>query len=97
MANQHGSIRVIARGTILFAFFLNLPLLAGTALAEDKEPFAVVELGAAAEWSLNGGGGSNFGPTAAVEFTPIPHWLEIETGVSPMFGRPDRMGYGLCI
>jgi hypothetical protein len=87
MANRHGSVRVIVRGTILFALFLNLPLPATTALAEDKEPLAVVEFGAAAEWGLSGGGGSSFGPTAAVEFTPIPHWLEIETGVSPMFGR----------
>ena len=47
---------------------------------------AIVELGAAPNWSLSGGGGS-FGPTVAVEFTPIEHWLEIEAGVTPLFAR----------
>jgi hypothetical protein len=89
--NRHGLVRVLARGTISFALFSGLPLTglvppAATAFAGEKEPFAVVEFGAAAEWSVNGGGAS-FGPTAAVEFTPIKDWLEIETGVSPMLGR----------
>jgi hypothetical protein len=86
MVTQHGLVRVTARGAMVFALFSSLLLPAVTAFAEDKEPLAVVELGAAAEWSLNGGG-SSFGPVAAVEFTPIRNWLEIETGVSPMFGR----------
>jgi hypothetical protein len=59
---------------------------AGTALAEDKEPFAVVEFGGAGEWGLPNGGAS-LGPTAAVEFTPIKNWLEIETGVTSLFSR----------
>jgi hypothetical protein len=63
-----------------------LLLFAGTALAEEKDPFAVVELGAAGEWGLPNGG-SSFGPTAAVEFTPIKNWLEIEAGVTSLFGR----------
>jgi hypothetical protein len=86
MMNRQGLVRVIARGGILLALFSCLPLLTAPAFAEEKEPFAVVEFGAAAAWSLNGGS-SSFGPTAAVEFTPIKDWLEIETGVSPMFGR----------
>ena len=47
---------------------------------------AIVELGGAAAWDLKGGG-SSFGPDLAVEFTPIENWLEIEAGVTPLFGR----------
>jgi len=56
------------------------------AAEKDKEPFAEIEIGSSGEWGLSGGGLS-FGPTVAVEFTPIEHWLEIEAGVSPLFGR----------
>lgn len=66
----------------------SLFLCPGTALAQqaDREPAAVVELGGSAGWNLKGGG-SSFGPTAAVEVTPIQKWLELEAGVTPMFGR----------
>jgi hypothetical protein len=50
--------------------------------AEDKEPFAVVELGAATERSLQEGTVSA-GPSASVEFPIIKDWLEIEAGISP--------------
>lgn len=76
-----GLIRALARGQALA-----LLLFAGAALAEDKQPLAVFELGAAGEWGLNSGG-SSFGPTAAVEFTPIKNWLVIETGVAALFSR----------
>jgi len=56
--------------------------------AEDKEPFAVVELGAATERSIQDGTYS-FGPSASVEFPVIKDWLEIETGISPLF-RPGQ-------
>jgi hypothetical protein len=62
-----------------------LLLFAGQAQAEEKEPSAIVEIGSAGEWGLQNGG-SSFGPTVAVEFTPIEHWLEIEAGVSTLFG-----------
>jgi hypothetical protein len=60
-----------------------LPLFAGAAQAEEKEPTAIVEIGGAGEWDFPN---SKFGPTAAVEFTPVKNWLEIEAGVSTMFG-----------
>jgi len=67
----------------------SLLLYAGNAAAQgveaDKE-IAVVELGGAANQSLKGGG-SSFGPNFAVEVTPIENWLEIEGGVTPLFGR----------
>jgi hypothetical protein len=59
-------------------------LHAGLAMAGEKEPLAVVELGTATEWGLNGSGPS-FGPMAAVEFTPIKNWLVIEPGVATLF------------
>ena len=43
-------------------------LFAGEAWAEEKEPTAIVELGAAGEWDFLS---DRLGPTAAVEFTPI--------------------------
>jgi hypothetical protein len=59
-------------------------LFVTNAQAEDKEPAAVVELGAVGDWGVPGGA-SSFGPSAAVEFTPIKDWLAIEAGVAPKF------------
>jgi hypothetical protein len=59
-----------------------IAVLAATAHAEEKEPTAIIELGAAGEWDFPSG---KLGPTAAVEFTPIKDCLEIEAGVSSMF------------
>jgi hypothetical protein len=56
--------------------------------AEDKEPFALVELGPATERSIQEGTYS-VGPSAAVEFPVIKDWLEIEAGISPLF-RPGQ-------
>jgi hypothetical protein len=60
----------------------------GNAFAQsvDKEPVAVVEIGGAGDWSVNEGG-SSFGPTVAVEVTPIENWLELEAGVTSLFAR----------
>jgi hypothetical protein len=41
---------------------------------EDKDPIAIVELGAA-----------TFAPNLAAEVTPIENWLELEAGVSPFY------------
>ena len=53
---------------------------------EEKESLAVIELGGAGSWSVKGGG-SGFGPTVALEVTPIEKWLELEAGVTPLFSR----------
>jgi len=65
---------------------ISLVLCAGKVLPQtgDKEPAAVIELGAAANRSLTEGQ-SSFGPTVAVEVTPIENWLELEAGVTPLF------------
>jgi len=64
-------------------------LCSGRAFAQagdQKEPAAILEIGAAPSWSITDGG-SNFSPTVAVEVTPIENWLEIEAGVTPIFSR----------
>ncbi len=53
---------------------------------EDKDPAAIIELGAATSWNVTGGA-ATFAPNLAVETTPIENWLEIEVGVSPFYTR----------
>ena len=73
-----------AKPILLVSLFLS----AGNAFAQssEKEPAAIVELGGAASHGLTGEGMS-FGPTVAVEVTPIESWLELEAGVTPLFTR----------
>jgi hypothetical protein len=52
--------------------------------AEDQDPAAILEIGAATSWNVSGGA-ATFAPNFAVETTPIENWLEIEAGVSPFF------------
>ncbi len=51
---------------------------------EDKDPLAIVELGAATSWNFSGGA-ATFAPNLAAEVTPIENWLELEAGVSPFY------------
>src|SRR5579863_9038714 len=72
------------------SWIIGVCLFAASACAQDvkdvdKEPAAILELGAQPSWNVKGG--SSFGPTAAIEFTPIEKWLEIEAGVTPLFSR----------
>jgi hypothetical protein len=53
---------------------------------EDKDPIAILELGAATSWNLSGGAAA-FAPNLAAEVTPIENWLELEAGVSPFYTR----------
>ena len=65
-------------------------VLCGTRVAaqtvEADREVAVIEVGAAAGQSLKGDG-SSFGPTVAVEVTPIEGRLELEAGITPLFSR----------
>lgn len=81
---------ILNRGAVTLVPIAALLLLAEAVQAEEKEPTAIVEIGGAGEWSL-GDGRSSFGPSAAVEFTPIKNWLEIEAGIAPLFsgGRTE--------
>jgi hypothetical protein len=65
---------------------LCFPLGSAFAQSDEKESVAVVEIGGAASQSVTGGGAS-FGPTVAVEVTPIENWLELEAGITPLFKR----------
>lgn len=80
---QSGAAVNVARAVLLMGF---LCLFYGSAFAQsvEKEPVAIVEVGAAAAASLKGNGWS-FGPSVAVEVTPIENWLELEAGVTPLF------------
>jgi hypothetical protein len=71
-----------------YVLLVSLFLWAANASAQsvEKEPIAVVELGGAAERTIQDGS-SSFGPTVAVEVTPIENWLELEAGVTPLFAR----------
>jgi hypothetical protein len=82
-------------GACLFLFF-GLPVHAQTSCGEssghpqsgngDKDPIAILELGAATSWNLSGGA-ATFAPNLAAEITPIENWLELEAGVSPFYTR----------
>lgn len=63
-------------------------LCPAVALAQsaESEPAAVVELGGAGAWNVRDATRS-FGPTVAVEVTPIEKRLELEAGVTPLFAR----------
>jgi len=66
-------------------FLFSLGALADTT-DPDREPLAILEVAGATSTSLTPGG-SSFGPSVAVEVTPIENWLEIEIGVTPLFRR----------
>jgi hypothetical protein len=66
-------------------------LCAGNALSQsgdspEQEPAAIVELGGVVDWNVKDAEAS-FGPTVAIEATPIENWLELEAGVTPLFTR----------
>jgi hypothetical protein len=85
MQVKDGKSRVSAPRFVLIA---SLFLCAGNTLAQsaEKESAAVLELGGAGARSLTEGQ-SSFGPTVAVEVTPIENRLELEAGVTPLFRR----------
>ena len=86
--------RVFALATACFFLFLTLPVHGQTSsgrlpthsdkTAEEKDPAAILEIGAATSWNVTGGA-ATFAPNFAVETTPIENWLELEAGVSPFF------------
>ena len=71
---------------VILAAFVFCPM--AQLRAEEKEPFALIELGAATERSIQEGTYST-GPSASVEFPVIKDRLEIEGGILPLF-RPGQ-------
>jgi hypothetical protein len=53
---------------------------------EEKDPIAILKVGAAQSWNFSGGA-ATFAPNLAAEVTPIENWLELEAGVSPFYIR----------
>jgi hypothetical protein len=82
--DQRGARSMVWRRVPLLLIAVLL-FFTASAQAQQKEPTAIIEIGGAGEWGLPGA--SSFGPSAAVEFTPIKDWLEMEAGVAPMFSR----------
>jgi len=68
------------------AYSLSAVKAFGQGQTQEKEPKAILEFGAAGNWGLTRGAPS-YGPTLAVEVTPLPEWLEIEASVTPFFRR----------
>ncbi len=68
-------------------------IFAGERSDEDHHG-AVLEIGAVGEWGLQDGKPS-FGPSVAVEVTPIERWLEIEAGISPLRSK-DGYAFSRC-
>jgi hypothetical protein len=58
----------------------------GQTVDKEPEPTAILEIGGAASRSTSEGV-STFGPTVAVEITPIEKWLELEGGITSLFAR----------
>jgi hypothetical protein len=85
---HRGVLRVNVMRSLLIASCL-VCVQTVSAQSPEKEPAAILELGGAGSWAVKGGG-SSFGPTAAVEVTPIENWLELEGGVTPLFARHSR-------
>jgi hypothetical protein len=70
---------------LAFVLFCAFPLLAQS---QDKDPVAILEFGGAASVNPKDGT-SSYGPSFAVEVTPIDDWLEIEAGTTPLFRTPS--------
>ena len=73
-----------AKSALLASFVFYASNIAAQSV--DKEHVAVVELGGAAFWSVTDAR-SSFGPSVAVEVTPVENWLELEVGTTPLFGH----------
>ena len=51
---------------------------------DEKDPIAILEVGAAQSWDFRGGA-ATFAPNVAAEVTPLENWLELEAGVAPFY------------
>jgi hypothetical protein len=61
-------------------------MVPGMSACHAEEPSAILEIGAASETGLNGGG-TGFGPSFSIEATPIEDVLELEGGITPLFSH----------
>ena len=82
LACKHGGMSK----RLAFAVWMSLWCGGAWAQSSDKDPRAIVEVGGATGWNVNGGAAS-FGPAVAAEVTPKENWLEIEAGTDALFTR----------
>jgi hypothetical protein len=54
--------------------------------SEDREPMAVLSVGAATAWNT-AGGAAIYAPNFSVETTPVKRWLKVEAGITPFFTK----------
>jgi hypothetical protein len=83
---KFGLISRAATKSLLTMSFLLPSAPAFAQPADQPEPAAILEIGAAPGWSITDVAAS-ISPTIAVETTPIENWLELEAGVTPIFSR----------
>lgn len=86
MSKDRVTVCAFSRASICMSIAIALLLCPNASRAEEKEPVAVIQLGGGSEWAFSNGGAS-FGPSAAVEFTAVKNWLEVEAGVTSLFRR----------
>jgi hypothetical protein len=72
---------------VLVVFFLFCAGNTAAQSVDEEKERAVVEVGAAAFRSITGDASSSFGPSVAVEITPVKNWLELEFGTTALFRR----------
>ena len=80
--HEHDEVRVdTSFGSVLYA---------GLGAVGGREPYrSQLSSGELPPWNLKDGGSSS-GPNIAAEVTPIENWLELEAGVTPLFGGPTQ-------
>ena len=88
MGGAYLQLLLIFRRTKLSTVLVLLAFAAqGCAQDAEKVPAAILELGAAGDWSVKDATAS-FGPNVAVEVTPVKHWLETpDTEMVRLFAR----------
>ncbi len=69
------AINLLAQALVTCAAALSCSTAAADSAAE-------LELGAVADRAVSGNPATHLGPSVAIEFTPIEHWLELEAGIS---------------
>ena len=72
---------------VLVVFFLFCTGNTAAQSVKGEKELAVVEVGAAAFRRVTGDASSSFGPSVAVEVTPVKNWLELEFGTTALFRR----------
>jgi hypothetical protein len=68
-------------------FFLLAAGSTGAQSIKEKTEHAVVEVGVAAFRDVTGDVSNSFGPSVAIEVTPVKNWLELEFGTTALLRR----------